>query len=156
MTDDISVDGATVRVGDKTIVLQGDGGEPLSLDHVGNEDGYAAYDVDGDSVTLQFVEPKTDGGRTFDEVTVKPQVRELKMAVNRDHTVRFTFPEMEVRIEGEPDGAEWDPDDDAPGQFREFSLDAETVATLVQDDGAHELDVGGATLTFTAVEKEGA
>lgn len=57
---DFDIDGATVTVGDVVILVQSEGGEPMSLDHVSGTDGYAAYDSPGDKVTLQFLEVPDD------------------------------------------------------------------------------------------------
>lgn len=53
---EVEVDGATVEIGDTTILVTGEGGEPLSLDHLGQEDGYVAYQAPGDNVALRFME----------------------------------------------------------------------------------------------------
>jgi len=54
-TDRIEVNGATVTVGDTTIVVTGDDADPASLDHTSVEDGYAAFKVNGENVTLRFL-----------------------------------------------------------------------------------------------------
>jgi len=54
-TDRIEVNGATVTVGDTTIVVTGEDAEPASLDHTSVEDGYAAFKVNGENVTLRFL-----------------------------------------------------------------------------------------------------
>lgn len=56
----IEVDGATVTVEDTTILVMGEGGEPASLDHTSVEDGYAAFRVNGENVTLRVLPGDSD------------------------------------------------------------------------------------------------
>lgn len=51
-----SVDGSVVAIGDTEIIVTEEGGDPANLGHVGEEDGYVVYRVDGDCVTLHFME----------------------------------------------------------------------------------------------------